>query len=153
MQRWLILMEARVCGAVVKSLTSHLNVAWRWTPDSPICGWSLLLVLPLAPGGLSPSPPFSLTQKNQHDEIQIPTRVEMKEWLGGCVTPKLLFVCSIPTILSGSNKKIMYFEPNFLSLLTSGAKFTFIWKMIAFKWLNPKSRTVEFPRVWMISIL
>lgn len=50
------------------------------------------------------------------------------------MTTKLLFVCLLPTILSGSNKKIMYFEPNFfLSLLISGAKFTFIWKMIAFK--------------------
>ena len=47
----------------------------------------------------------------------------------------VLFVCLFPTILSGSNKKIMYFEPNFffISLLTLGAKFTFIWKMIAFK--------------------
>ena len=38
---------------------------------------------------------------------------ERKEWLGGCVTTKLF---SIPTILSGSNKKIMYFEPNFFYL-------------------------------------
>ena len=60
--------------------------------------------------------------------------MEVKEPLGGCVTTKLLFVSLFPTILSGSNNKIMYFEPNFfLSLLTLGAKFTFIWKMIAFK--------------------
>ena len=71
--------------------------------------------------------------KNQHFEIQIPTRMEVKKPLGGCVMC-YLFVCLFPTILSGSNKKIMYFEPNFfLSLLTLGAKFTFIWKMIAFK--------------------
>ena len=42
--------------------------------------------------------------------------MEVKEPLGGCVTTKLLFVSLFPTILSGSNNKIMYFEPNFFYL-------------------------------------